>query len=193
MYCNGCGQALVAGQGFCPRCGLASGIGIPMAAPPAPGYAAPGYADTGYAAPGFWPPLAQIEQRINSLAIGWFVYAGLVAVTGIIGMTVAHAIFSEHAFDPWSDWSGHGHRFFDGPTMPLFFMKFARAALFFRFALALAAGYGLHNKTTWGRTVAIIAGCLALIHPVLGTILGIWTLAVLLKAPNAAGYQALAR
>jgi hypothetical protein len=176
MYCNNCSQALVAGQGFCPRCGYASGMGIPMAAPP------PG--------PGFWPPLAQIEQRINALAIGWFIYAGLVAVTGIIGITVAHAIFENHAFGPWAT---HGHRFFDGPILPLFWMKFARAALFIRFALALAAGYGLHNKTTWGRTVAIIAGCLALIHPILGTALGIWTLVVLLKAPNAAGYEAMAR
>ena len=179
MYCNNCSQALVAGQGFCPRCGYASGMGMPMVAPPP--------------TPAFWPPLAQIEQRINALAIGWFVYAGLVAVTGIIGMAVAHAIFDNHAFGPWSNWSGHGHRFLDGPIMPLFWMKFARAALFIRFALALAAGYGLHNKTTWGRTVAIIAGCLALIHPILGTVLGIWTLVVLLKAPNAAGYEAMAR
>jgi hypothetical protein len=141
-------------------------------------------------APGLWPPLAQIERSINSLAIGWYVYAGLVALTGILGMAVAHAIFDQHAFGPWAS---HGHRFFDGPMMPLFWMKFARAALFLRLALALAAGYGLHNKTTWGRTVAIIAGVLALFHPIFGTALGIWTLVVLLKAPNAAGYEAMAR
>jgi hypothetical protein len=176
MFCNGCGQALVVGQGFCPRCGRASGLGMPVAAVP------PAY--------GFWPPLAQIEQRVNSLAIGWFVYAGIVGITGLIGLSMAHAFLSGHDFGPWY---GHGHRFFDGPMMPLFFLRFARIALFIRIALALAAGYGLYNKTTWGRILAIIAGCLALIHPILGTALGIWTLVVLLKAPNAAGYEAMAR
>ncbi len=176
MYCNGCGQALVAGQGFCPRCGRASGWGMPMVA--------------GAPIPAFWPPLAQIEQRVNSLAVGWFVYAALVGITGVIGLAFAHAFLSGHEFGPWYS---HSHRLFDGPMMPLFLLKFARIALCIRLGLALAAGYGLYNKTTWGRTVAIIAGCLAILHPFLGTALGIWTLVVLLKAPNAAGYEALAR
>ena len=91
-------------------------------------------------------------------------------------------------------WPGHlGRRFFDGPAMPLIFLRFAWLALSIRFGLALAAGYGLMHKTTWGRTVAIIAGFLSLLHPILGTALGIWTLVVLLKAPNAAGYEAMAR
>jgi hypothetical protein len=38
-----------------------------------------------------------------------------------------------------------------------------------------------------------VAGCLAILHPLLGTALGVWTLVVLLNAPNAAGYEAMAR
>jgi uncharacterized membrane protein (DUF2068 family) len=77
--------------------------------------------------------------------------------------------------------------------MPFFFMKFARVALFIRVALALAAGVGLMQKASWGRWVAIVAAVIVLLHPILGTALGIWTLVVLLSAPNAAGYQAMAR
>jgi hypothetical protein len=77
--------------------------------------------------------------------------------------------------------------------MPFFFLRFARLVLFAKVTLALAAGAGLMQKASWGRWVAIIAGCLAILHPILGTALGIWTLAVLLNAPNAAGYEVMAR
>jgi hypothetical protein len=167
MYCNGCGQALVAGQAFCPRCGRASGMRMPMA--PVGG-------------PRSWLPLGLIERRVNALAVGWLVYGGLIAITGFLGLAFAHAMLS-----------GHGHRFWMGPGMPLFFMRFAWLTLAVRAGLALAAGFGLMQKTTWGRGVAIVAGCLALLHMPFGTALGVWTLVVLLNAPNAAGYEAMAR
>ena len=180
MYCNGCGQALVAGQAFCPRCGWASGMGMPMA--PA-------------ARPRSWLPLGLIERRVNALAVGWLVYGGLIALTGFFGLAFAHAMLSGHGpFGPdMHPWGEHGHRFWMGPGMPLFFMRFAWLTLAVRAGLALAAGFGLMQKTTWGRGVAIVAGCLALLHMPFGTALGIWTLVVLLNAPNAAGYEAMAR
>jgi len=77
--------------------------------------------------------------------------------------------------------------------MPLFFLKFAWMTLAVRVGLALAAGLGLMQKAPWGRWVAIVAGCLAMFHLPFGTALGIWTLTVLLNAPNAAAYEAMAR
>lgn len=179
MYCNGCGQVLVAGQGFCPRCGWASGMATPMAG-----------------GPRAWRPLGLIERRVNALAVGWLVYGGLIAITGFFGLAFAHAFLAGHGgpFGPeMHGWNGHGHRFWMGPGMPLFFMRFAWMTLAVRAGLALAAGFGLMQKTTWGRGVAIVAGCLALIHMPFGTVLGIWTLVVLLNAPNAAGYEVMAR
>ena len=181
MYCNGCGQALVAGQAFCPRCGRASGLGtpaVPYANQPGPGF------------PSMFS-LAIVERRVNALAVGWMVYAGLIALTGLIGLAFAHAWTDGH-FGPWTG-HGFGHRYWDGPMMPFVFLRFARIAIFARVALALAAGVGLMQKASWGRWVAIVAGCLAIFHPLLGTALGIWTLAVLLNAPNAAGYEVMAR
>jgi hypothetical protein len=182
MYCSGCGQALVAGQGFCPRCGRVSGMEMPPVV--GPNQYGPGF-------PLGVLPLAQVERRVNALAVGWFVYAGLSAIGGLFALAFAHAWMSGHG----GAWSGHGfgHNYLYGPAMPFFFMRFARIALFLRVALALAAGIGLMQKASWGRWVAIVAAFLVLLHPILGTALGIWTLVVLLSAPNAAGYQAMAR
>jgi len=171
MYCSGCGQALVAGQDFCPRCGRASGLGMPPMAGPSP---------YGAGFPLGVLPLAQVERRVNALAVGWFVYAGLSAIGGLLALAFAHAWMSGHG-GPWNG-HGFGHNFLYGPAMP-----------FFRVALALAAGVGLMQKASWGRWVAIVAAVIVLLHPILGTALGIWTLVVLLSAPNAAGYQAMAR
>ena len=138
--------------------------------------------------------IVTVERRVNALAVGWFVYAGLVALTGLIGLAFAHAWMGGfgHSYEPWGG-RGFGHNFLNGPTMPFVFLRFARVVLFVKFALALAAGAGLMQKASWGRWVAIVAGCLAIFHPILGTALGIWTLVVLLNAPNAAGYEVMAR
>jgi len=179
MHCSGCGQDLMAGQGFCPRCGRVSGVGMPMASVPPPGFGA---------GPTTWLPLAQIERQVNALAVGWFVYSGIAALFGLMGLAFVHASIGRHFGVSWP-FSGH----FGHPMMGLFWMKFAWMALTLRVGLGIAAGIGLMQKTTWGRVVAIIAGFLAILHFPFGTAMGIWTLVVLLKAPNAAGYEAMAR
>ena len=175
MYCNGCGQALVAGQAFCPRCGQASG----MTPPPGAGVA-------GANAYGAFQ-LALVERRINALAVGWLVYAGLIAVTGLLGLAFAHA-FVNH-MGPWQHGMWHG---WERPFMPGFFLRFAWAALGLRLGLALAAGYGLMHKASWGRWVAIVAAILSVIHLPFGTVMGVWTLVVMLSAPNVTGWEMMA-
>ena len=59
MYCSGCGQALVAGQGFCPRCGLASGLGMPVA---------PGSNPYGANVPGMFS-LAAVDFALRALGV----------------------------------------------------------------------------------------------------------------------------
>ena len=150
-----------------------------MASGPAPGFI-PGAAS--------WLPLAQIERRVNALAVGWFIYSGVAAFFGLIGLAFIHASIGRHfgGFGPFSGRFGH-------PMTDLFWMKFAWLALALRVGLGLAAAIGLMQKTTWGRVVAIIAAFLAILHFPFGTAIAIWTLVVLLKAPNAAGYEAMAR
>jgi hypothetical protein len=175
MHCSGCGQVLMAGQGFCSRCGRVSGLGMPMASAPGVG-------------PWGWPPLAQIERQVNALAWGWLVYSGVAAFFGLIGLAFWNASNGAHMGALGSLCCRVGH-----PGIGNVWMGFAVVALQLHVVLGFAAGFGLLQKTTWGRWVAIVAGFLAILHFPLGTALGIWTLVVLLKAPNAAGYEAMAR
>jgi hypothetical protein len=46
-------------------------------------------------------------------------------------------------------------------------------------ALGLAAGYGVLARKRWGRSVAMVAGVVGLLHPPLGMALGAYTLWVL--------------
>jgi len=143
--------------------------------------------------------LPYLERRVNSLAVGWFIYAGLIALFGVMGMFFAQAALSGHLgpwmTGPWAHGHSRWHEFgpFQGPALPLFFMKLGWLFLGLRVGLAAAAGYGLMHKTTWGRWVAIVAGILAILHVPLGTAIGIWTLLVLANARNALGYDAMAR
>lgn len=183
MHCSGCGQDLAMGQGFCPRCGRASGLGMPMASAPAPAFT-PVFSST----PVGWPSLARIERRVNALAVGWLVYTGLAAFFGLIGLIFLHGAIGRHfgGFGPFSGRFGH-------PMMGLFWMKLGWMALALRVGLGVAAAIGLMQKARWGRAVAIVAAVLAIFHFPFGTAIAIWTLVVLLRAPNAAGYAAMAR
>jgi hypothetical protein len=64
-------------------------------------------------------------------------------------------------------------------------------AVLVRGALAVAAGWGLMERTQWGRIVAIVAAILSLLKFPFGTALGIWTLVVLLGYRNSTLYEQL--
>jgi hypothetical protein len=62
-------------------------------------------------------------------------------------------------------------------------------------ALAIAgfiAGWGLLERCAWARPLALILAFLALLNPVLGTLLGIYTLWVLLPAQSEYEYRQIA-
>jgi hypothetical protein len=62
------------------------------------------------------------------------------------------------------------------------------------FAMAgVLAGWGLMAHYSWARMLAIVLGCISLIHFPLGTALGIYTLWVLVPAGADAEYRSLAR
>ncbi len=133
-------------------------------------------------------PIVQVERRINALAVAWLVYAGLIAITGLVGLTVAQGLMTH--MRPWQHGMWHA---WEGPFMPGFFLRFAWLAVGLRLALALAAGYGLLHKARWGRAVAIVAAILSLIHLPFGTVMAVWTLVVMLSAPNVMGWEMMAR
>ncbi len=170
MFCSGCGQALAQGQPFCTQCGRP----IAPVVPPVPGLQF---------------QLENYAGKVRALGLVWFLYAAFSMIVGVAGLTFAHAFFSNHfgnwGHGPWGD--GSGAPMWLGPAI----MRLVWVALLFRSGLALVAGWGLHERTQWGRIVAIIAAVLSLLKFPFGTALGIWTLVVLLGYQNTTLYEQL--
>lgn len=170
MYCSACGQALVPGQGICSRCGRPMAMAVP-------------------AVPGLRFQIDAFAGKVRMLSVVWFVYAGLSALFGILGLAFASA-FLHGRFGPWT----HGP-FADGPFRPEWFgpamLHFVWVFIVIRSGLAAVAAWGLMERTQWGRIVAIVAAFLILLKFPFGTALGIWTLVTLLGYRNTALYEQL--
>ena len=170
MFCSGCGQALATGQSFCPQCGRPAVAAVPPV-------------------PGLQFQLESYAGKVKALSVVWFIYAGYSVLVGVAGMTFLHAFLSNHfgmwGRAPWGD--GFMPPGWFGPAIfPLIWV-----ALLVRAGLALVAGWGLLEHTQWGRIVAIVAGILSLLKIPFGTVLGIWTLVVLLGYRNSTLYDQL--
>ena len=97
---------------------------------------------------------------------------------GVAGLAVANAFLSGR-FAPWT----HGP-WAHCPMQPWIFgpaiLHVAWVFVVLRVALAVTAGWGLMERSQWGRIVAIVAAILSILKFPFGTALGIWTLVVLL-------------
>jgi hypothetical protein len=170
MYCSACGQALVPGQPVCPQCGRP----IAPAVPPVPN---------------FDFQLNTYAGRIRALSIVWFIWGALSLALGAAGLIFANA-WLNGSFGPWmhGPWS-HGAPF--GPQLGAAILRFTWGFIIVRAALALLAGWGLMERTQWGRVVAIAAAFINLIKIPIGTGIGIWTLVTLLGYRNTTLYDRL--
>jgi hypothetical protein len=170
MFCSGCGQALIAGQPVCPQCGRP----VAPAVPPVPG---------------FQFQLDNYASQIRALSVVWFIYAGLSLLLGFVGLSFLGGFFSNHfgifGHGPWTEgsrppeWLGQA------------IVHLVWVAVLFRSVLALVVAWGLHERSQWGRIVAIVAAFLSLLKFPFGTALGIWTLVMLLGYRNSTLYGQL--
>jgi hypothetical protein len=139
--------------------------------------------------PGLEFQLESYAGKVRALSLVWALYAAYSLLKGVAALTFARAFLSNH-FGPW----GHGP-WADGPFPPDWFgpalIHLVWVALLIRIGLALVAAWGLHERWQWGRVVAIVAAVLNLLHPLVGTALGIWTLVVLLGYRNSTLYEQL--
>jgi hypothetical protein len=169
MFCSGCGHELEAGRGTCAQCGRPA---VPLSPPVLP-------------APGFEYELARYASKIRALGVLWLAWAGLSLLLGIAELHFMHDFFSG-GFGPW----GHDHPMFPdwfGPAL----IHFALLMVLLRAAVCVVAGWGLLERTQWGRILAIIAAVISLIKIPFGTALGIATLVILLGYRNSTLYDSL--
>jgi hypothetical protein len=163
MYCSACGQPMDVSQTICQRCGRQS---APMAS----------YAPVAY-------PRNRVHRHMQTVAILWIAYSLWILLHWAIAVGFLAGIFIH-----W----GHINHGFDGLYgLPFFratwLVPLITAVLVGRAILCLVTGISLLRRASWARTLAIVTAFLALIHPFTGTILGIYTLWVLL--PSASGQE----
>ena len=124
----------------------------------------------------------RVSRHIRLLAILWMAGAGL-KLMGALGV-----LFAGNVILPLVSRSA--------PELPGFvpsLVSWIGWAILFAALPALAAGIGLFNHEPWARTLALVMGFFALLSPLLGTALGVYTLWVLLPARSESEYQSLAR
>jgi hypothetical protein len=134
--------------------------------------------------------LANYSNRVRALSTVWFIYGGLVLVTGLIGLSFAGS-FLNGGFGPWMHgrWAHGGFPF--GPEFGPAILRFAWVMVILRAALAFVAGWGLMERAPWGRVVAIVAAFLSILKIPIGTALAVWTLVTLLGYRNTTLYDQL--
>jgi hypothetical protein len=177
MFCSACGNGLTAGQAACPRCGA------PLMSVPPPTY------------PGFQFEMANYASKMRALSTVWFIYGAVTLVFGVLGMAFFDAWMANRGpwmHGPWmhGPWAHGGFPFWFAPTL----VRFGWMYVIARSGLAIMAGWGLMERASWGRIVAIIAGFFNILHITgfpFSTAIGIWTLVMLLGYRNNTLYDRL--
>jgi len=177
MFCSGCGHAIETGQAICPQCSRTVAPAAPFGYPAPAGYPMP-------PAPSFEFQLASYAGKVRVLGILWLVYAGLSLILGFAGIAFLKTFFS-HGFGPWVNGPNFGNWF--GPA----WFHLIWILLSVRAVLCAVAGWGLLERTQWGRIVAIVAAIVCLLKIPFGTALGIASLILLLGYRNSALYDQL--
>jgi hypothetical protein len=184
MQCVQCGAQVLPGQVFCSKCGqpVSGAAPSPSTAGQAPSLpSSPGQTTAPSPSAGF-SRSSRVARHLSVLAILWIVYSGLRLIPGVLMMAFGHMVF------PFLLMS------FPGPLRALLGPFVTVLGLIFSgFAVAgLIAGIGLMTRSPWARILAIVLGCINLIHIPFGTALGVYTLWVLVPQDAAVEYQRLA-
>jgi hypothetical protein len=123
-----------------------------------------------------------VARHLNVLAILWIVYSGLRLIPGVIMIAFGRMVFPFLLMSVPSPL-----RAFLGPFMTMLGLIFSGLAI-----AGLIAGMGLMARSPWARVLAIVVGCINLIHMPFGTALGVYTLWVLVPQDAGTEYQHLA-
>ena len=179
MFCTHCGASIQQDQRFCGACG--SPLVTSGQLTPAPGSPTP-VAPSGSAASG------RVARHLRMLGVFWIALSAIHLLRGggrLIGARMV-GLIGPAWFDgmPWG-WSvGH--------MVPAFLSVMGLISLALA-AAGFAAGWGLLERRPWARTLAIVVAIIALLNPILGTLLGIYTLWVLLPSDAEAEWHREAR
>ena len=129
---------------------------------------------------------SRVREHVRLVGILWMAYSALYVVGGVAVIIIARVI------------SGHMIHIPNGPPpeVTVWLRPVLTVVGWWLLAKAAAgfiAGWGLLQRQEWARTVALVVGFLALLNVPIGTVLGIYTLWVLLPSQSDEEYKALAQ
>lgn len=165
MFCTYCRAPLQPDQRFCGTCGNPAVSNVPLR-----------------------PGAGRVATHARALGMLWIAFAALHLLRGggvLLGGRMVRLIGHNWSDDlPWA-W----------PAGDIFhsFLSFLGVIAVAIAVTGFLAGFGLLERRPWARSLAIILAVIALLHPLLGTALGIYTLWVLLPAESEEEYRRTAR
>lgn len=175
MYCDRCGQQLPDNAQFCTNCGkqLAPGAALSAAATPVPVAAVP-----------IWDQ--RVRRHLKIVASLWLVYAILRLMEAFWILVIGRAILPGLWNGAWGGPWGHDWPFANG--FPFGVILGGIGFWIAGFAvIEIVTAWGLFERRSWARILALVLAFFALLRFPFGTALGIYTLWVLL--PGAAGQE----
>ena len=127
----------------------------------------------------------RVQEHVRLLGILWIAYSVLHVLGAAFMLVIVRAFLSGAFHIP------------NGPPPEFFLLarpivSFIGWLLVAKAVAGFIAGWGLLQREQWARILALVVGFLALLHPPLGTALGIYTLWVLLPAQSDTDYKTLA-
>ena len=169
MFCNHCGGEVQPNQRFCAQCGQQA-----VAAAPRP------LAQS--------PATGRVMRHVKTLAVFWIALSALNLLKAG-GRFVGARVIGLRGHE-WFDDSGWG--FPVGEILPAVLSTMGLISLVLA-GVGFVVGFGLIERRPWARTLAIVVATIALLHPILGTVLGIYTLWVLLPGDAEVEYGKISR
>ncbi len=162
MFCDACGMALQPGQGFCSKCGKQI-MGPVSVAQPLPG---------------------RVQNHVHLLGILWFALSAFNALGGLFLLILGSTLFPH-----LREMKGVP------PDVPVGFLTALFSTLgivvLAKAACGFIAGWGLVQRDSWARMVAIVLAFISLFNIPFGTALGVYTLWALLPSQSEQEYDAL--
>lgn len=135
------------------------------------------------------PP--RVQRNLQTLGILWCVFGAYRIVAGLIGIFVLRVVSIRSFGGGGWEWGGHFHGPFGPPWIEALLPLIAVVATVTAF-FAFLVGIGLLTRKPWARMVGIVVAVLALLKFPFGTVLGIYTLWVLVPSQSAMEYDAIA-
>jgi hypothetical protein len=127
-----------------------------------------------------YPRPSRVQSHIRLLGILWLAFAAFSALGGAVLYIVANTLFVRPGTPANSAW-----------LHP--FLSFIAVAILIKAAASAAAGWGLLQREPWARILTLILSFLSLFHVPFGTVLGIYSLWVLLPTQSDQEYEAQVR